>query len=101
MIEVQFRRILAHKIRVAEQILAGLVKAGQMRAEPAEISTLAETMTLVASYWMSFEFARDPKATQDDETLARGAFHVIALAAPYLAPRERELFNHLAKRYIA
>jgi len=100
-IEVQFRRILAHKIRVAEQILAGLVKAGQMRAEPTEISTLAETMTLVASYWMSFEFARDPKATQDDETLARGAFHVIALAAPYLAPRERELFNHLAKRYIA
>ena len=27
-IEVQFRRILAHKIRVAEQILGGLVKGG-------------------------------------------------------------------------
>ena len=56
---------------------------------------------LVASYWMSFEFARDPKATQDDKTLARGAFHVISLAAPYLEPRERELFDQLAKRYIA
>ena len=50
---------------------------------------------------MSFASACDPKAPQDDKTLARGAFHVIALAAPYLAPRERELFNQLAKRYIA
>src|SRR5208283_1138171 len=100
-IEVQFRRILAHKIRVAEQILAGLVKAGQMRAQPAEITTLAENIVLAASYWMSFAFACDPRATQDDRTLARGGFHVIALAAPYLEPRERELFGQLAKRYIA
>ena len=68
-IEVQFRRILAHKIRVAEQILGGLVKGGQMRAEPAEITTLAQNIVLVASYWMSFEFARDPRAIQDDRTL--------------------------------
>ena len=101
LIEVQFKRILNHKIRVAEQILAGLVKGGQMRAEPAEITTLAENMVLIASYWMSFRFAREPKATQDANTLARGAFHVIALAAPYLAPRERALFDALAKRYIA
>ncbi|HKN31057.1 MAG TPA: TetR/AcrR family transcriptional regulator [Roseiarcus sp.] len=100
-IEVQFRRILAHKIRVAEQILAGLVKGGQMRASAAEIPTLAQNIVLVASYWMSFEFARDPKAPLDDKTLARGAFHVIALAAPYLEPRERQLFDELAKSYIA
>jgi AcrR family transcriptional regulator len=100
-IEVQFRRILAHKIRVAEQILAGLIKGGQMRASGAEIPILAQNIVLVASYWMSFEFARDPKAPFDDETLARGAFHVIALAAPYLQPRERELFDELAKRYVS
>jgi len=100
-IEVEFRRILAHKIRVAEEILAGLVEAGQMRASPAEIAPLAENIVLIASYWMSFEFARAPKATQDAKTLARGAFHVIALAAPYLEPRERQLFDELAKRYIA
>ena len=37
-IEVQFRRILAHKVRVAEQILTGLVKAKQIRATPEEIT---------------------------------------------------------------
>ena len=100
LIEVQFRRILAHKVRVAERILAGLVKAQQMRATPEDIATLAQNIVLVATYWMSFEFARDPRAPQDDKTLARGAFHVISLAAPYLEPRERALFDHLAKRYI-
>jgi hypothetical protein len=76
---------------VAEEILAGLVKAEQRRAELREIP----------SYWKSFEFARDPRTPQDDRTLARGAFHVIALDAPYLRPRERELFDELAKGYIA
>ena len=33
-IGAQFRRVLAHKIRVVEQILGGLVKGGQMRAAP-------------------------------------------------------------------
>ena len=50
---------------------------------------------------MSFAFAWDPRAPLDDKALARGAFHVIALAAPYLEPRERQLFDELAKRYIA
>ncbi len=100
-IGAQFRRVLAHKIRIAEQILGGLVKGGQMRAAPADIATLAQNIVLVASYWMSFESARNPRAGDDGQMLARGAFHVIALAAPYLEPRERELFDQLAKRYIA
>jgi hypothetical protein len=32
--------------------------------------------------------------------LAQGAFYVISLAAPYLAPKERALFDDLAKRYL-
>ena len=100
MIEVQFRRIINHKIQVAEQILTGLVRAGQLTATPTEISTLAVNIVLLASYWMSFEFARDPRAPQDDRTLARGAFHVLTLAAPYLAPPERALFDKLASHYI-
>ena len=72
-----------------------------MKAEPAEIATLAENIVLVASYWMSFETARNPREKQDGKTLARGAFHVIALAAPYLEPPERALFDQLATRYIA
>ena len=55
---------------------------------------------MVASYWLSFAYARDPRAPLDGRTLASGAFYVISLAAPYLAPRERQLFDDLAKRYL-
>ena len=75
--------------------LSMLPRIGVMVFRPAGLVKQA-----MASYWMSFEFAHDPRATQDDKTLARGAFHVIALAAPYLEPRERQLFDELAKRYI-
>ncbi len=99
-LELQFRRILDHKVRTATTILSSLVAAGEMKATPVEIDTLATTMTMVASYWLSFAYARDPRAPVDGRTLARGAFYVISLAAPYLAPRERELFDSLAKRYL-
>ena len=99
-LEVQFRRILDHKIRTATTILRALVASGEMTATPMEIETLATTMTMVASYWLSFAYVRNPRAPVDGKTLAQGAFYVISLAAPHLAPRERELFDVLAKRYL-
>jgi hypothetical protein len=71
-----------------------------MQATPMEIETLATTMTMVACYWLSFAYARDPRTPADERTLAQGAFYVISLAAPYLAPKERALFDDLAKRYL-
>ena len=96
-LETQFRRILAQKLRTATAIMQGLVEAGEMKATPLEIETLATTMTMVACYWLSFAYARDPRAP-DGGHLAQGAFYVISLAAPYLAARERALFDELAKR---
>ena len=100
-VETHFKRILSHKTRVAEEIMLGLVQAGQMKASKREVTALAQNMALVATYWLSFEFARHPRAEQDGHALARGAFQVMSLAAPYLSPHERELFDHLAERYIA
>jgi AcrR family transcriptional regulator len=99
-LEIRFRRILDHKVRTAQAIMRSLVDAGEMTATPDEIDSLATTMTMVASYWLSFSYARDPRAPIDGHTLAQGAFYVISLAAPYLAPKERELFDMLAHRYL-
>lgn len=98
-VETQMKRILAHKIRIAREIMAGLVKGGQMTATSGEIAMLAESMALVATYWLSFEFARNPRAIQDERSLGRGVFQVFTLAAPYLGPRERALFDELAARH--
>jgi len=103
----QFKRILAHKRRTAAAILEGLVKAGELKASPQDVEALAVNMTVIATYWLSYEFARHPRngdgaenEKEESRALARGAFHVISLAAPYLAPRERELFDELSKRYL-
>ncbi len=98
-VETQMKRILAHKIRVAREIMSGLVRAGQMKATPGEIALLAENMTMIATYWLSFEFARNPRVAQDGRGLGRGVFQVLALAAPHLGARERALFDVLATRY--
>ena len=95
----QFRLVLAHKQSTAARILSGLVATGRMTASPADVEALAANMTLIATYWLSFEFVRDPKGWSDGAALARGAYQVMALAAPYLAPHERALLDHLAERY--
>ncbi|MDP2132691.1 MAG: TetR/AcrR family transcriptional regulator [Sulfuritalea sp.] len=99
-LETHFKRIVAHKVRTAVLICRGLVATGDMKASPAEIQALAVNMTVVATYWLSFEFVSDPRKKIGGDSLARGAFQVMALAAPYLAGRSRELFENLSKNYL-
>ena len=101
LLETHFKRIVAHKVHTAATICRGLVATGDMRAGPAEIRALAINMTVVATYWLSFEFVSDPRKRIDGKSLARGAFQVMALAAPYLAGRSRELFEELSKNYVS
>jgi len=100
-LEVQFKTILEHKSRTAAAILESLVEAGDLNASRDEIETMAVNMTVIATYWLSYEFARDPRAPQNGRTLARGAVHVLSLAAPYLEPKARALFDHLAQQYLS
>ena len=99
-IETHFKRIVGHKIQTASAICRGLVATGDMKATPAEIQALAINMTVVATYWLSFEFVRDPRKKIDGESLSRGAFQVMALASPYLVGRSRKLFEEVSKNYL-
>ena len=71
-----------------------------MSATSREIDALAENMVLIATYWLSFAFARDPRAVQDGAALSRGVYHVMALVAPFLTEDSRRLFERLAEAYI-
>lgn len=99
-LETHFQRIVAHQIRTAELICDGLVASGQMEAGRGEIRTLAVNMTMTATYWLSFEFVRQPRRSIDSAALGRGVFHVMSLAAPYLQGRARALFERLAQDYL-
>lgn len=96
-IETHFKQITAHKMRTAARICEGLVAAGEMKPTPAsELQTLAVNMTVLATYWLSFEFVRDPRQKLDQAALTRGAFQVISLAAPYLDGRALELYRRMS-----
>ena len=100
LLETHFKRIVARKVGTATAICKGLVATGDMRATPAEIQALAINMTVVATYWLSFEFVSDPRKKIDGNSLSRGAFQVMALAAPYLVGRSRKLFEEVSKNYL-
>ena len=99
-LEMRFKQILAHKIATARLLCEGLVRAGDMNANSHELEALSSNMVLVATYWLSFEFARNPRLTQDSAALSRGVYHVMAMIAPFLNSDSRALFEKLAQEYL-
>jgi hypothetical protein len=61
-------------------------------------------MVVVLTYWLSYEYVRDPRHALEPESaasaLGRGAFHVLSLLHPYLDPGSREHLRNLASPYI-
>jgi AcrR family transcriptional regulator len=99
-LEIHFKQILAHKAKTAAAICEGLVAQGEMSATRAEIQAMVDNMVVVATYWLSFEYVRNPRHLNESDALANGVFHVMALSAPFLTGRARQLFEDLARRYI-
>ncbi|MBK9609683.1 MAG: TetR family transcriptional regulator [Betaproteobacteria bacterium] len=99
-LEMHFKQILAHKIATARRLCEGLARAGDMKANAREMEALSANMVLVATYWLSFEFARNPRQAQDDASLSRGVYHAMAMVAPFLKKDSRALFEKLAQEYV-
>lgn len=99
-LEIHFKQILAHKVKTAVALCRGLVAAGEMQAAPGEIQALAVNMALVATYWLPFEFARDPRRRDTGDGLGRGVYQVMAMLAPFLKGASRQLLERLSREYV-
>ncbi len=97
LVETHFQRILAHKEQTAITVCQGLAASGALTATPAEIPVLATNMTVLATFWLSFEHARRPRGEPD---IGRGVYQVMSLAAPYLQGEARYLLEKLSGAYI-
>ena len=64
------------------------------------MEAVSANMVLVATYWLSFEFARNPRQAQDGASLSRGVYHAMAMVAPFLKKDSRALFEKLAQEYV-
>jgi len=101
LLEVHFKRLLERKVEVATALCRGMVAAGEMRATERELAALATNMVVVATYWLSYDYVRNPRHQSAEAMLAGGAYQVVALAAPFLSGRARALFERLAAAYVA
>ena len=101
LLEVRFKRLVAHKTEVASALCRGLVAQGQMRASADEIGALATNMACVATCWLSFEYVRNPRNMEESAVLAQGAFQVMSMIAPFLTGAGRTLFERLAREYLS
>ena len=98
-IETHFKRILDDSSKVALALAAGLRRAGQLDASDAQISTLSTNMVLISTYWLNFEYVRNPRKEIDSAAMSRGVLQMMSMVAPYLKGDARTLFEKLAAEY--
>lgn len=102
-LETHFQTVLKSKTRAARGMLDGMRRGGALQIDSREIDATATSMVVVLTYWLSFEYVRDPRnaleANNAQAALMRGARHVLNLLAPYLEVNQRAHLIQLADAY--
>jgi len=102
-LETHFQWILKHKARSLRAMLDSLNRVGALNLDPAEADGTATSMVVVLTYWLSYEYVRDPRhALEEDNAqlaLLRGAHHVLSLLVPYLESGQRKHLQTLIGAY--
>ena len=102
-LETHFQHVLEQKTQAMVGLLGGLQASGALTMQVREAVPTANAMVVLLSYWLSYEYVRDPRnALEPDragEALMRGAFHVLGLLLPYLEPASRDHLFQLAGKY--
>ena len=102
-LETHFQFVLKNKLQAVQSVLDGLCRGSAMRIEPRDVEPVATSMVVVLTYWLSFEYVRDPRKALEAEgasaALMRGAFHVLSLLLPYLEAGQREHLHALVGNY--
>ena len=102
-LETHFQLILKNKTRAIKALLDGMRRGGALQMNAREIEATATNMVVVLTYWLSFEYVRDPRNALEvnnaQAALLRGAQHVLNLMAPYLEAGQRAHLVKLSDAY--
>ena len=102
-LEKHFQFVLKHKSVAVKSVLDGLSRGSAMRIAEREVEPIATAMVVVLTYWLSYEYVRDPRKALEPEfagaALLRGAYHVLSLLIPYLDVAQREHLLGLVGNY--
>lgn len=102
-LETHFQMILKNKTRAVKALLGGMSRSGAIHIDSREIEPTATSMVVVLTYWLSFEYVKDPRHALEAENaqlaLLRGAHHVLNLLVPYLEHTQRSHLLQLVEAY--
>ena len=102
-LETHFQWVLKNKTRSVKAMLESMNRAGAMHIDVREMEPTAASMVVVLTYWLSFEYVRDPRNALEPASaqaaLLRGAHHVLNLLVPYLEAGQRQHLLQLAGAY--
>lgn len=102
-LETHFQSVLKNKTRAVTAMLSGMSRCGAVNIDAREVEATATSMVVVLTYWLSFEYVRDPRRALEAENaqlaLLRGAQHVLNLLVPYLETQQRMHLRALVEAY--
>ena len=92
-LELHFQAVLKNKTHAIKALLDGMSRSGAITIAPGSVEPTATTMVVLITFWLSFEYVRDPRRalepTSVQTALVRGAHHVLNLLVPYLESGQR------------
>jgi AcrR family transcriptional regulator len=91
--------IFGRSVEASRGICLGLAESGAMVATPAELAALAENVTVMTLYWLSYDTVRYPR-TPAASAIARGIYQVLMMFGPFLLPQGRNHLEMLAREYL-
>jgi hypothetical protein len=95
--------VLKNKTRSVKAMLESMNRCAALRMDAREMEPTATSMVVVLTYWLSFEYVRDPRHALEPEgaqaALLHGAQHVLNLLVPYLEAGQRTHLQSLAGAY--
>ncbi len=104
-LETHFQWVLKNKTRSVRAMLDAMSRSGAVNIDSREVEATATSMVVVLTYWLSFEYVRDPRKALEPESagaaLMRGAQHVLNLLVPYLEAGQRQHLLGLVNVYSA
>ena len=102
-LETHFQSVLKNKTRSVKAMLESMNRCAALRMDAHEMEPTATSMVVVLTYWLSFEYVRDPRHALEPEgaqaALLHGAQHVLNLLVPYLQAGQRSHLQSLAGAY--
>ena len=92
-LETHFQAVLKNKAFAVKAMLDGMSRSGAIAIDSREVEATATCMVVILTYWLSYEYVRDPRHALEPQTaqlsLLRGAHHLLNLLLPYLEQGQR------------